>query len=49
MVGRFVYIESTNRAVAVHSAAILHALRIVYDAAPLAMELESGTHALAAR
>ena len=42
LVGRFVYVESSNRAVAVHSAAILHALRVVYDAAPLATELERG-------
>ncbi len=40
LVGNFVYIEETNRAVAVHSAAILEALRKLYDAAPLADELE---------
>src|SRR2546421_12067737 len=42
LVGRFVYDETANRTVAVHSAAIIHALRVVYDAAPLAAELESG-------
>ena len=42
LVGRFVYVEATNRTVAVHSAALLHTLRIVYDAAPLATELETG-------
>jgi hypothetical protein len=39
LVGRFVYDETRNRAVAVHSAAILEALRVVYDAGPLADEL----------
>jgi Peptidase S46 len=43
LVGRFVYIQATNRAVAVHTAAILHTLRVVYDAAPLAAELETGS------
>ena len=32
LVGRFVYNEEANRAVAVHSAAIIEALRKVYDA-----------------
>ncbi len=45
LVGNFVYIEETNRAVAVHSAAILEALRKLYDAAPLADELEGKTSA----
>ena len=40
LVGRFVYDEEKNRAVAVHSGAILHALRTVYEAAPLADELD---------
>jgi hypothetical protein len=39
LVGRFVYNEDTNRAVAVHSAAIIEALRKLYDAAPLADEI----------
>lgn len=39
LVGRFVYDETRNRAVAVHAAAILEALRVVYDAGPLADEL----------
>lgn len=41
LVGRFVYDEEKNRAVAVHSGAIIHVLRNVYDAAALAEELES--------
>lgn len=40
LVGNFVYIEETNRAVAVHSAAIIEALRKLYDADALADELE---------
>jgi hypothetical protein len=40
LVGRFVYDEDKNRAVAVHAGAIVHALRAVYDAAPLADELD---------
>jgi len=40
LTGNFDYIEDTNRAVAVHSAAIIEALRKVYDAAPVANELE---------
>jgi len=39
LAGRYVYDETKNRAVAVHSAAILEALRVVYDAGPLADEL----------
>jgi hypothetical protein len=39
LVGRFVYNEDTNRSVAVHSAAIIEALRHIYDAAPLADEI----------
>jgi hypothetical protein len=40
LTGNFVYLEEANRAVAVHSAAIIEALRKLYDAAPLANELE---------
>jgi hypothetical protein len=40
LTGNFVYIEETNRAVAVQSSAIIEALRKVYDAAPVANELE---------
>jgi S1-C subfamily serine protease len=40
LVGRFVYQEEKNRAIAVHSGAIVHALRTVYDAEPLANELD---------
>jgi len=40
LVGRFVYNEATNRAVAVHSAYMIEALRKLYDAGPLADELE---------
>ena len=40
LTGNFVYIEETNRAVAVHSAAITEALRKLYDGIPLANELE---------
>lgn len=40
LVGRFVYDETANRAVAVHSAYILEALRKLYDAEELAEELE---------
>src|SRR5256714_2776813 len=39
LVGRFVYNEDASRAVAVHSAAIIEALRHVYDATPLADEI----------
>jgi hypothetical protein len=39
LVGRYIYDETRNRAIAVHSAAILQALRIVYDAGLLADEL----------
>jgi hypothetical protein len=35
-----VYVEESNRAVAVHSAAIIEVLRNVYDAPALANELE---------
>jgi len=42
LVGEFVYSEDTNRAVAVHSAAIIEALRKLYDAAPLADEIVGG-------
>ena len=40
LTGNFVYLEETNRAVAVHSAAIIEALRKLYDAPMLAAELE---------
>ena len=40
LVGRFVYEEERNRAVAVHAGGIVHALRSVYDAGPLADELD---------
>ena len=40
LVGRFVYDEEKNRAVAVHSGAIVHALRVMYDAGALADELD---------
>ena len=40
LVGRFVYDEGANRAVAVDSAVITHALRALYDAGPLADEIE---------
>ena len=40
LVGRFVYEEEKNRAVAVHAGGIVHALRAVYDAGALADELD---------
>ena len=40
LVGRFVYEGEKNRAIAVHSGAIVHTLRTVYDASALANELE---------
>jgi hypothetical protein len=40
LTGNFVYIEDSNRAVAVESAAIIEALRKVYDADSVANELE---------
>jgi Peptidase S46 len=40
LVGRFVYEEERNRSVAVHAGGIVHALRAVYDAGPLADELD---------
>jgi hypothetical protein len=39
LVGRFVYSEESNRAVAVHSAVIIEALRKLYDAGAIADEL----------
>jgi len=39
LVGRFVYSDETNRAVAVHSAAIIEALKKLYDAGALADEM----------
>ena len=41
LVGDFVYDESQNRAVSVHSSALIEALRKVYDAGPLADELQT--------
>jgi len=41
LTGNFEYLGETNRAVAVHSAAIIEALRKVYDAGALADELTS--------
>src|SRR5690349_2384786 len=40
LTGNFVYLEETNRAVAVHSAVIIEALRKLYDAPAVASELE---------
>jgi len=40
LVGRFVYDDTANRAVAVHSGAMVHALRTVYGASALADELD---------
>ncbi len=40
LVGRYVYDETANRAVAVHSAYILEALRKLYDSEKLADEIE---------
>jgi len=42
LVGRFVYDDERNRSIAVHSGAIVHALRTVYDAGALADELDQG-------
>ena len=39
LVGDYVYNEENNRAVAVHSRAMIEVLRKLYDAAPLADEL----------
>jgi hypothetical protein len=40
LAGKYIYSEAKNRAVAVHSSAIIEALRKLYDAAPLADELQ---------
>ena len=40
LVGRFVYEDEKNRAISVHAGAIVHALRAIYDAGPLADELD---------
>jgi hypothetical protein len=40
LIGNFIYSDETNRAVAVHSAAMIEALRKLYDAGKLADELE---------
>jgi Peptidase S46 len=46
LVGDFIYDGAQNRAVSVHSSALIEALRHVYDAGPLADELQVGkTHA----
>jgi hypothetical protein len=42
LVGDFIYDEAQNRAVSVHSSALIEALRHVYDAGPLADELQVG-------
>ena len=42
LVGRFVYNGENNRAIAVHSAVIIEALRHAYDASPLAEEILGG-------
>ncbi len=44
LAGDFVYDEETNRAVAVHSAAMIEALRKLYGAGKLADELEGVSH-----
>jgi S1-C subfamily serine protease len=40
LVGNYVYDDTANRTVAVHSAAILEALRVIYGAGALADELQ---------
>jgi len=40
LAGRFIYSDKADRAVAVHPAAIMEALRKLYDAEKLASELE---------
>ncbi len=40
LAGNFVYDDTQNRAVSVHSAAMVEALRHVYDSAALAEELQ---------
>ncbi|HKV39323.1 MAG TPA: S46 family peptidase [Blastocatellia bacterium] len=49
LVGRFVYDDRTNRAVSVDSAAIIMALRDVYDAEPLVDEMEGHAGGAAGR
>jgi len=44
LAGDFIYDEETNRSVAVHSAAMIEALRKIYDAGKLADELEGVSH-----
>jgi hypothetical protein len=41
LVGDYVYNEENNRSISVHSAAMIEALRKLYDAGPLADELQS--------
>jgi len=45
LVGNFVYDDTKNRAVAVHTGYIMEALRKLYDAGKLADEIDSATHA----
>ncbi|RPI27826.1 MAG: S46 family peptidase [Acidobacteria bacterium] len=45
LVGRFVYDDTTNRAVSVHTGYISEALRKLYDAGKLADEIEAGKQA----
>jgi V8-like Glu-specific endopeptidase len=40
LVGNYIYNEENNRSVAVHTGAIIEALRKLYDAAALANEIE---------
>ncbi len=42
LVGNYVYNGENNRAVAVHSSGMMEALRKLYDASPLADELQLG-------
>ena len=44
LVGDFVYDDYQNRTVAVHSSAMLMALRQIYDAGKLADEIQGKTH-----
>ncbi|CAN5717592.1 S46 family peptidase [soil metagenome] len=47
--GAFIYDGAQNRALAVDTRAILHALRVIYNAGPLADELQGGGMAEASR
>ncbi len=44
LVGNYIFDETANRCLAVHSAAIIHAMRVLYDAGPLADEIEGKTN-----